>query len=119
MRVASLGIMALLCTLLFVPFAAAQDCTSNCDQQSFLPMLNQQQLESVQIELLEREIVPVFSQDPEMDKAYLTGVLAVFQEDNNLPATGELDTETMDALGIPIPKSVTGEPEVQRAKPSK
>ncbi|HEY2384899.1 MAG TPA: peptidoglycan-binding domain-containing protein [Terriglobia bacterium] len=116
---ASFVIMALSGILLVAPFAAAQECSSDCAQQSLLPMLNHEQVESVQIELLERGIVPVFSQDTEMDKAYLEGVIAVFQEVNNMPATGQLDAETMDALGIPLPKSAVSAPEIQRAKPSK
>ena len=52
-------VMALSCTLLLAPCAAAQECTSDCEQQSLLPMLNHEQVESVQIELLERGIVPV------------------------------------------------------------
>lgn len=116
---AFLGIIALSCILFLAPFAASQGCTSDCERQSLLPMMNHEQVESVQIELLERGIVPVFSQDPEMDKAYLAGDIAVFQEENNMPATGKLDAETMNALGLPLPKSVAIAPEVERAKPSK
>ena len=136
MRKASLGIMVLSCTVLMAPFARAQNAAdpnkdgvyenlcapisdSDFDQQSLLPALDHQQLERVQIELLERGFVPVFSSDPETDKTQLVEVLAQFQAANDIPATGQLDAQTLDALGIPNPKSEAATFDLKRAKPSK
>jgi Putative peptidoglycan binding domain len=135
MRRASLGIMTLSAIVLLAPFVAAQKGTDpdngvfenlcapvsdpEFDQQSLISVLNHQQLESVQIELLERGFVPVFSSDPEIDKARLVEVLAQFQAANNISPTGRLDPQTLDVLNVPNPKSDARAFEVKRAKPTK
>jgi peptidoglycan hydrolase-like protein with peptidoglycan-binding domain len=132
---ASLVIMAILCTLLLVPFAAAQAVPDpgnggfenlcapvddlEFDYQSLTSMLTHQQLESVQIELLERGWVTDFASDAEIGTVQLTDAVAQFQAANNIPATGNIDAQTLDALGIPNPKSDGVAFEVNRAKPSK
>jgi peptidoglycan hydrolase-like protein with peptidoglycan-binding domain len=132
---ASLGIMAISCSLLLVPFAAAQKgpdpengvfesvCApvsdSEFDQQSLTSTLTHQQLESIQIELLERGFVTDFGSDADIDKPQVADAVAQFQAANNIPATGEIDAPTLEALGIPNPKSDDGTFEINRAKPSK
>ena len=131
---ASLVIMAISCALLFVPFAAAQApgpdnggfenlCAPiddlEFDSQALTSVLTHQQLESVQIELLERGWVTDFASDSEIGNVQLTDAVAQFQAANNIPATGEIDVQTLDALSIPNPKADIGAFEVSRAKPSK
>ncbi|HLH31221.1 MAG TPA: peptidoglycan-binding domain-containing protein [Terriglobia bacterium] len=112
---ASFAIVVFSCTLLLGPSGLAQHAAN----APAISQLTQQQLESVQIELLERGFVPVFSSDPVTDKAQLRKTLAEFQAANNMPATGELDAQTLDALTVPNPKADLSTTQVQRAKPSK
>src|SRR3954471_3967384 len=127
---AALIIVAISCALLFIPLAAAQapnpdhkafeNLCAPVDDQEFdhapvTCVLTHQQLESVQIELLERGWVTDFASDTEIDNVQLTDAVAQFQAANNIPATGEIDMQTLEALGVPIPKSDMGAFEIERA----
>src|SRR5437764_9640707 len=110
MQRASLVIMAILCTLLLVPFAAAQAVPDSgnggfenlcapvddleLDHQSLSSLLTHQQFESIQIELLERGWVTDFASDSETGDVQLTDAVAQFQAANNIPATGDIDAQT-------------------------
>lgn len=138
----SLGILAILCTMFLAPFAEAQKATDP-DRSEFENLcapvpdqlsdqetdgqlsdstltsgLTHQQLEAIQIELLERGWVADFTSDDATRFEHLRGTVAGFQEANNMPATADIDAQTLNALGIPNPNSEAGTPEVIRAKPS-
>jgi hypothetical protein len=130
---------ALLCVLIFAPFAPAQksgdpnndvviqnlcapDFDAEFNPESMLFTQDYEQLQKVRIELLERGYNPGF--DSELDGAsiaQLTEALRLFQAEYGLPATGQLDAATVAGLSIPIQKTdpaISGEP-LLRAKPSR
>jgi hypothetical protein len=75
----------------------------------------------VRIELLERGFNPGFDQGNGGSDEQLTDAVSQFQLEYQLPVTGQIDTNTLTALSIPIQKlspkdSVQG---IKRAKPTK
>jgi len=138
MRKRTLGLMALLCALIFAPYTWAVQqtdqnsppvsenlCAPVSDEefsQEVMPVtLGYRQLEQIRIELLERGFNPGF--DPEgnsANDAQLSEAIKQFQAAYNLPVTGQIDASILAALSIPTEKSSpTDSEEVRRAKPSK
>jgi peptidoglycan hydrolase-like protein with peptidoglycan-binding domain len=88
-----------------------------------MPMeLDYEKLQKVRIELLQRGFNPGldFERDAATD-AQLREAVALFQWEQKLPVTGQIDAATLTALYIPVFElSPKASPDViQRAKPSK